>query len=174
MTENLPFLVNSRTENKSAVEHNAVEHETLSTRMPISHNIDAILQELEQLSFYYDKEEWLGQSQSIGISSDALYLLDRNNPPIPYLYYFSTPELLTGHPRLIFYYRNIAMLSGSAMCEIGLDSTSYEFGGSVPELAKANEIATYFNEIVSAILLSHDKVSPKQHILMFLANLNAN
>ncbi len=174
MAENLPSFVKSRDEIKSAVEQNAIDRETLFIRMIVSHDIDGILQELEQLAFHYDKEEWRGRSQSIGIHLDALDLLDRSDPPLPYVYYFSTPELLIERPQLIFYYRNIAMLSDDTMRKIDLDSASYEFGATVPGLAEANEIATYFNGIVGAILLSHDKVLPKQHIFMFLANLNTN
>ncbi|RLT42438.1 MAG: hypothetical protein DWI57_05590, partial [Chloroflexi bacterium] len=133
--------------------------------MILAPTLEEILDQLEQLTLCYDRKEWRKQALSIHISESALDLLDQVDPPVPYQYYFSTPELLVEHPRLIFYYRNIAMLSGGAMREIDLDSTSYEFGDSVPELAKASEIATYFNGIVSAILLSYDKVLPKQHTL---------
>lgn len=136
--------------------------------------LEEILGQLEQLTLCYDRKEWRNQAPSIHISESALDLLDSADPPVPYQYYFSTPELLAEHPRLLFYYCNIAMLSGGAMREIGLDSTRYEFGDSVPGPTEASEIATYFNGIVSAILLSHDKVLPKQHILMFLANLHTN
>ncbi len=142
--------------------------------MTPSPTIEEMLEQLEQLALCHDSKEWRERARSIRISEDALDLLDGADPPVPYQYYFSTPELLAEHPRLIFYYRNIAMLSDAAMREIDIDSACYEFGDTVPELAEASELATYFNGIVSAIVLSYDRVLLKQHILMFLANLNTN
>lgn len=142
--------------------------------MILGSTLEDILDQLEQLTLCYDRKEWRKQAPSIRISESALDLLDSADPPVPYQYYFSTPELLADHPRLVFYYRNIAMLSNLGMCQIDLDCARYESGEAVPGPIEASEMAAYFNGIVSAILLLQDEVLPKQHILMFLANLNTN
>jgi len=170
MVENLPSFASSRAEIKLAVEQNAIDRGTLFIRVIVSRDIDGILRELEQLALRYDKEEWRERSQSIGIRADVLDLLDRSDPPVPYVYYFSTPEVLAEHPRLIFYYRNVAMLSSKVMREIGLDTGRYEAGKTILGETAAIELSTYFNEIVSALVLVGG-VTPQRHIAMLMANL---
>lgn len=170
MAEQLPPFASTRAEIKLAVEQNAIDRGTLFMRVIISYDIDGMLDELGQLALQYDKEEWHESALSIGIDADALNLLDNNDPPIPYVNYFSTPRLLAAHPHLIFYYRNVAMLSSKVMRGIGLDTTRYESGVAVPTPAEALELSTYFNEIVSALVLAGG-VSPRRHVLMLTANL---
>ena len=129
-----------------------------------------MLRELEQLTLGYDKEEWRERSMSIGLRENALDLLDGSAPPIPYVYYFSTPELLTDHPHLIFYYRNVAMLSSKVMRRIGFDTSRYEAGKATPTQTESVELSTYFNKIVSALVLAGD-VTPHRHITMLMANI---
>ncbi|HRJ42375.1 MAG: hypothetical protein KJZ86_17305 [Caldilineaceae bacterium] len=170
MAENLPSFVSSKAEIRRAVEQNAIDRGTLFVRVIVSLDIDGMLGELEQLSRRYDKEEWREQALSLGIHEDALDLLDTSDPPIPYVYYFVTPELLTAHPRLIFYYRNVAMLSSKAMRGIGLDTSRYESGAVTPDRSEADELSIYFNQIVSA-LVRVSGVTPQRHVAMLMANL---
>jgi len=170
MAEQLPQFASTRAEIKLAVEQNAIDRGTLFMRVIVSYDIDGILQELGQLALQYDKEEWQESAASIGVSDDALHLLDEGDPPISYIYYFSTPELLSENPHLIFYYRNVAMLSSKVMRSIGLDTARYEFDAARPTPVEALELSTYFNEIVSALVLAGG-VSPQRHVLMLTANL---
>lgn len=170
MADHLPLFASTRAEIKLAVEQNAIDRGTLFIRVIVSLDIDGILQELEQLALRYDKEEWRERAQSIGMRADALDLLDRSEPPVPYVYYFSTPELLAEYPHLIFYYRNVAMLSSKVMRGIGLDTGRYETGKAALAETIAIELSTYFNEIVSALVLVGG-ITPQRHIAMLMANL---
>ncbi|MBX3049933.1 MAG: hypothetical protein KF753_00590 [Caldilineaceae bacterium] len=170
MSEQLPPFASSRAEIKLAVEQNAIDRGTLFMRVIVSYDIDGILQELAQLARQYDKEEWQESALSFGINEFALRLLDESEPPIPYVYYFSTPKLLSENPHLIFYYRNVSMLSNKVMRGIGLDTTRYEAGATTPTPAESLELSTYFNEIISALVLAGG-VSPQRHVLMLTANL---
>ena len=99
-------------------------------------------------------------------------MLDSDEPPIPYPYYFCTPDFLIEHPQLTFYYRNIAMLSSKVMRGLGLDTTPYE-NGETPTREDAIEIVKYLNEIVSGLLIEAGAagVTRNRHIQMVMANL---
>ena len=170
MADELPPFASTTAEIRLAVEQNAIDRGTLFFDVIVSLNIDGMLRELEQLALHYDKEEWRESSPSIGLREDALDLLDRRDPPIPYVYYFSTPELLTAHPHLIFYYRNVAMLSSKVMRGIDLDSSGYEAGKATPTQTEAIELSTYFNKVVSELVLVGG-VTPHRHIAMLMANM---
>ena len=170
MAGDLPSFASTTAEIRSAVEQNAIDRGTLFFRVIVSINIDSMFQELDQLALHYDKEDWREQSLSIGLREDALDLLDGGIPPIPYVYYFSTPELLITHPHLIFYYRNVAMLSSKVMRGIGLDCNRYEAGNATPTQTEATEISTYFNKILSELVLVGD-VTQNRHFAMLMANI---
>lgn len=170
MVDDLPPFTSTTAEIKLAVEQNAIDRGTLFVRVIVSLDIDGMLQELEQLALRYDKEEWREQAMSIGLQGEALDLLDGSTPPVPYVYYFSMPELLITHPRLIFYYRNIAMLSSKVMHGVGLDTSRYEANQATPTQTEAVKLSTYFNKIVSALVLTGG-VTPHRHIAMLMANM---
>ena len=106
MADDFPPFASTTGEIRLAVEQNAIDRGTLFLRVIVSLDIEDLLRELKRFALHSDKEEWRERSLSIGIREDALFLLDESNPPIPYVYYFTTPELLVAHPRLIFYCRN--------------------------------------------------------------------
>ena len=170
MADESPPVASAIAEIKLAVEQNAIDRGTVFFHVIVSLNIDGMLRELEQLALHYDKEEWRERSMSIGLREDALDLLDGSDPPIPYVYYFSTPELLTAHPHLIFYYRNVAMLSSKVMRGIGFNNSQYEAGEATPTQTEAAELSTYFNKVVSALVLVGG-VTPHRHITMLMANI---
>jgi len=78
--------------------------------------------------------------------------------------------VLIGSPRLIFYYRNIAMLSLKVMRGIGMDTSSYERKNTTLDEKTATKLAGYFNHITSALVLEAG-VSPYRHLIMMSANL---
>ena len=71
---------------------------------------------------------------------------------------------------MVFYYRNVAMLSSKVMRGIGLDCSRYELKGEAPPFDKAIELSEYFNEIISK-LIQDGGVSKNRHFAMFMANL---
>jgi len=170
MADQLPPFTSTRAEIKLAVEQNAIDRGTLFIRVIVSLDIDGLFRQLEQFAYSYDKEEWRERAESLGIDNSALDLLDANDPPIPYVYYFSTPELFVEHPRFIFYFRNVAMLSSKVVRGIGLDTVRYENGQIVPDADSAIELSRYFNRIVSALVLAGG-VTKQRHIEMLMANL---
>jgi len=170
IADSLSSSTSTENEIKQAVEQNTIDRGTFFVRMMASFDIEGMLQELEQLALDYDKEDWREQAGALGIHPDALDRLDASDPPVPYVYYFSTPELLSLHPRLIFYYRNVAMLSRKVMREIGFDTERYESGDAIPDEATAVELSAYFNEIVSA-LVQAGGVTPQRHMTMLMANI---
>jgi hypothetical protein len=74
------------------------------------------------------------------------------------------------YPRLVTYYRNVAMLSRKAMGGIGLDTESYELSLVAPPLNIAVELACYFNKIVGELIRTVG-VTPRRHIELAFANL---
>ena len=170
MADQLPSFASTRTEIKLAVEQNAIDRGTLFIRVIVSLDIDGLFRQLEQFASSYDKEEWRERAESLGIDNSALDLLDANDPPIPYIYYFATPELLVEQPRFIFYFRNVAMLSSKVMRGIGLDTARYENGQIVPTTDNAAELGAYFNRIISALILTGG-VTTQRHVEMLMVNL---
>ena len=58
MTEKLPPFASTKTEIRQAVEQNAIDRGTLLIKVIVSLDIDGIIDELDQLAFDYDKEDW--------------------------------------------------------------------------------------------------------------------
>jgi hypothetical protein len=71
-------------------------------------DFESLVQRVEKIATEYDKEEWYEAASKLGIEVEALRALDASQPPIPYPYYFCTPDILTQNPELIIYYRNVA------------------------------------------------------------------
>lgn len=166
----LPPFTSSPDEIKRAVERNAVQRGILLVKVLVALNLDAVIAIVDQLAARYDKEEMYESAAQLGIDPDALVLLDQAHPPVPYPYYFCTPDHLIAHPQLVMYYRNVAMLSQKVMRGIGLSTEAYELNLSAPPAAVAAELAYYLNRIISE-LVKAGGVTPQRHIQMAMANL---
>ncbi|MCX6029919.1 MAG: hypothetical protein NT169_11545 [Chloroflexi bacterium] len=166
----LPPFVSTPEEVKRAVERNAVQRGVLLVRVLVSLNMDEAIAAVGNIAAVYDMEEIREAADLLGIDPEALNLLDQAEPPIPYPYYFCAPTYLMDHPRLVMYYRNVAMLSRKVMSGIGLGTEAYELNSVAPPAGVASELAHYFNKIVSA-LIKTGGVTPQRHIEMAFANL---
>lgn len=166
----LPPFASTSEEIKRAVERNAVQRGVLLVKVLVSLNMDDALATIAKIAAEYDKEEIGEAAETLGIDVAALTLLDQTDPPIPYPYYFCTPAYLTEHPRLVMYYRNVAMLSRKVMSGIGLSTEGYELNLVAPSDSIAAELAHYFNRIIGE-LIKTGGVTPQRHIEMAFANL---
>lgn len=162
-------ILSTPEEIKRAVECNAVDRGVLFIGILAEFNIDGLLDQVEELAKAADKEDISELATTIGIDRRKLQLLDNANPPIPYLRFFCTPDILVRYPELTFYYRNVAMLSDKVMRDIGLHTAGYE-RGALMGAAQGMEIARYLNQIISGLLMSTG-VSRLRHLEMLLANL---
>jgi hypothetical protein len=166
----LPSFASTPKEIKMAVEQNALDRGVLLIKVIVSLRIDTLLDLVDKLARSYDKEDFYESAGAIDIKIDALKRLDQANPPVPYPYYFCMPDTLMEHPDLVFYYRNVAMLSRKVMRGIGLDTGSFEEFGVAPSEPVAHELCTYFNKITSDLVLEGG-VTSYRHIVMMMANL---
>lgn len=167
---NLPQFTSTFDEVKNAIEQNAFDRGGLLIRVIVSLEIDELLALVDKISTLYDREDFSELASDIGIDIEALKKLEDSNPPTQYAYYFCLPDILISHPELVFYYRNIAMLSRKVMRGVGLDVERFELTGATPSVEDAQSLATYFNEITSRLVLAGG-VSPYRHIIMMAANL---
>lgn len=165
-----PSFASTPTEIRMAVEQNAADRGVLLIQVIASLHIDVMLARIDEIAKDYDCEEFCEASDEVGISLEALKLLNQAEPPIRYPYYFCLPQTLIQVPELIFYYRNMAMLSRKVMRAIGLDTEQYEERGVVPSEKIALVLAVYFNRIISKLVLAGG-VTPYRHIVMMTANL---
>jgi hypothetical protein len=154
---------------RHAVERNAIDRGVLFVGIIVELGIDELLGKIEALATTLDKEDVYESADILGIHAEALALLDSLDPPIPFPYYFCTPNSIVSEPRLVFYYRNISMLSQKVMKGIGLDTTAYE-NGAAPTRSEALELVQYLNDVVSQLLLDTG-VTRHRHIEMLMANL---
>lgn len=164
----LPHFTSTPDEIKLAVEKNAVDRGRLFIKLIASFKIDSLLNKIDALSENIPREEFINWADDIGIKHSALDRLDDNQ--IPYPYYFCRPDTLINEPELIFYYRNVAMLSNKVMNDIGLNTERFEEGRDAPSEEKADDLATYFNEIISDLVLEN-VLSKYRHIVMMISNL---
>jgi hypothetical protein len=96
-----------------AVEQNTREPGALFAR------VSEILQAVDCLAASHDAEAYHRAADAAEIERRALDHLAAPERRIAYPYFFCLPETLISQPELIFYYRNVAMLSADAMREIG-------------------------------------------------------
>ena len=166
----LPSFASTPDEIRMAVEQNALDRGVLLIKVIVSLRIDTLLDLVDKLARSYDKEDFFESADAMGIKVDALKYLDKVDPPVPYPHYFCMPNVLIEHPDLVFYYRNVAMLSRKVMRGIGLDTDNFEEFGVAPSEQVARELCTYFNQIASNLVLEGG-VTPYRHIVMMVANL---
>jgi hypothetical protein len=171
--EYLPSFASTADEIKIAVEHNAISRGTLLVKVIMALDVEGILNIVQGIPkrATYDPEDLYQNANELGININALDVLNSSNPPIPYAYYFSTPDWLIENPELFLYYRNVAMISRKVMNGIGLRTEAYEDYKQIPTGDDAREISKYLNEVISGLLITIGKVSLNMHLQMFLANL---
>jgi hypothetical protein len=165
----LPDFASTTEEVRRAVQRNAVQRGHFFALNLARLGLDQILDQVEALARATDGEAWREQAAEMGIDSHALDILDR--VAIRYAFYFCDPRQLTENPTLVAYYRNVAMVSAKVMRGIGLDTASHETGTPF-DGDRAEQIATYLNGTVSALITSNPSlVTGRRHIEMVLANL---
>ena len=165
----LPPFTSTPDEIQRAVERNSIKRGVFIIKNLIALNFDGLLHQVRQIARQYDKEDWHENATALHIDPDALLVLDNADPPVPYPYYFCTPQILQEYPNLVMYYRNVAMVSQKVMNDMGLNTTNYEIG-LVPPADIAQDLARHFNQIASA-LVKVGRISPQRHLEMAFANL---
>ena len=134
--------------------------------------LDDLMSQIELLATSYKAEQYWERCDELAIAHTALEILDRPDLAISFANYFCCPEFLMAQPDLLFYYRNIAMLSDQSMNGIGLDVSQVEMESGLSR-DRAAEIASFLNGIVSSVIVQTG-VSRYRHIELFMANLSAS
>ena len=165
--------VSTQEEIFQAVRENSVRRGLFFLKNLSALDVDGIVQDVEQLGIAYDMELWREHAEEVGITLPALDILDTHSPPVPYPYYFCLPSDLVREPRLLLYYRNVAMISNKVMNNIGLDTTQHEFGVPI-DLDKAQSIAQHLNKIVSALVMETRLHGQRRHLEMVYINTGAS
>ena len=165
----LPGFASTREEIFLAVRKNSIQRGIFAIQTLIAIRFDSLIDEVQRLAEAedYDPEEWFVNAEAWGIDISALKRL--NEVPIRYPLYFCRPEYFTMNPRLIVYYRNLAMISKKAMKDARLNAARYE-QGAVPSQEFAEDATRYLNSIISGIVKA-GLVEKGHHIEMAYANL---
>lgn len=158
---------------RQAVRENSVRRGQFLLKHLAALDVAGIVQQVEQLGLAYDMEHWREQAAEVGITSLALDILDAKTPSVPYPYYFCLPDELMRNPRLLLYYRNVAMVSNKVMNNIGLDTTQYEAGLPLDDTS-AQAIAHHLNTIISALVEQTHLHNQQRHIEMVYTNIGAS
>lgn len=168
----LPPFVSTFGEIQRAVERNSIKRGLFFIKNLMTLDFASLVRRVEQISQEYDKEEWHEAMADLWIDVEALKTLDAYEPPVPYPYYFCTPDILTRHPEIVMYYRNVAMVSQKVMNDMGLNTITYE-AGQTPPPDIALDLSHHFNSIISALVVT-STVTPQRHLEMAYANLGAS
>jgi DNA modification methylase len=165
----LPDFASTKQEIFRAVRKNSIQRGIFAIQTLIAIGFDSLIDEVQRLAEAedYDPEEWFVNAKAWGIDISALERL--NEVPIRYPLYFCRPEYFTMNPRLIAYYRNLAMISQKAMKDARLNAVRYE-QGAVPSQEFAGDVTRYLNSIISGIVKA-GLVEKGHHIEMAYANL---
>jgi len=165
----LPNFASTREEIFRAVRKNSIQRGIFAIQTLIAMGFDSLIDEVQQLAEAkdYDPEEWFVNAEAWGIDIAALERL--NAVPVRYPLYFCRPEYFSTNPRLIVYYRNLAMVSQKAMKDARLNAARYE-RGAVPAQEFAEDVVRYLNSIISGIV-KVGLVEKGHHIEMAYANL---
>lgn len=172
-SNNRPTYASTRNELLQAVRENSIRRGLFFLKNLSALRVDSILVEIDRYAVAFDMELWHEAAPQFGIDSSALTTLDQHEPPVPYPYYFCLPKMLIDNPRLVLYYRNVAMISNKVMNNIGLDTTGHEIG--IPMLRdKAEQVASHLNQIISSLVLQAGLFSQYRHREMIYANIGAS
>jgi len=166
----LPSFASTKEEIRRAVERNSIQRGVFLINNLIHLSFESLIQNVAVISQSYDKELWREQATSLQIKLEALDKLDNLFSPIPYPYYFCTPDMLTANPSLIKYYRNVAMISQKVMSGMEMGTLRYELGIDALGEYEASMLSVYFNQIVSEIIIRNN-ISPGRHVEMVYANV---
>jgi len=156
-----------------AVRENSVQRGLFFLKSLAALDFDRIVDAVEQRAKTYDMEVWREAAAAAGVAGSALDILDSYSPSIPYPYYFCLPAELVDEPRLILYYRNVAMVSNKVMNNVGLDTTQHEVGAPL-DLDTATQIASHLNQILSSLVQHTDLHGENRHIEMAYTNIGAS
>lgn len=165
-----PSFASTKEEIRRAVERNSIQRGVFLINNLIYLNFESLIRQVENISQAYDKETWRENTDSLRIRVEALDKLNNLPGPIPYPYYFCTPDMLMENSSLIMYYRNVAMVSQKVMAGMEMGTMRYELGLNKPNEYEANILSSYFNEIVSEIVLRNN-ISSNRHVEMVYANI---
>jgi len=165
----LPDFASTKEEIFRAVRKNSIQRGVFAIQTLIAIGLGSLIDEVQQLAEAedYDPEEWFVNVEAWGIDVAALERL--NAVPVRYPLYFCRPEYFATNPRLIVYYRNLAMVSQKAMKDARLNAARYERGAVVPQ-EFAEGVTRYLNSIISDIVKT-GLVEKGHHIEMAYANL---
>lgn len=169
--DSLPSFASSTAEIRQAVEANAIRRGVFLINNLQALALDELLATITELAAYYDKEEWADHCAAWGINPEALRILDAATPPVAYPLFFCTPAMLRTTPRLLRYYRNVAMMSQKVMRGIQLPTESYELGLQPPADEITETLAQYLNQTISNIIIAKGRVTPNLHTEMLYANV---
>jgi hypothetical protein len=156
----------------SEVQRAVIERGAFALKNLATLNFASLVRLVEKIAQEYDKEEWHTKAADLWIDIKVLEALDACQPPVPYPYYFCTPDILTQHPELVMYYRNVAMISQEAMRDLGLNTTAYE-AGQTPTPDVATNLACRFNRFISVLVITGG-VTPRRHLEMAYINVGAD
>jgi hypothetical protein len=156
-----------------AVRDNSVRRGMFFLKNLSALDVDGIVRDIEQLGADYDMELWRERAEESSITTAALDILDTYDPPVPYPYYFCLPGDLVREPRLILYYRNVAMISNKVMNNIGMGTIQHEVGLPL-SVEKAHAIAQHFNQINSALVMETGLYGQRRHLEMMYVNIGAS
>ena len=151
---------------------NSIKRGAFFVKNLVTLDFASLIQRVEQISREYDKEEWYKAASDLWIDAEALKALDACEPSVPYPYYFCSPDILRQYPELATYYRNVAMISQKVMNDIGLDTSAYEVGETLPPDI-ALDLARCFNRVTGALVVT-STITPQRHLEMAYINLGAS
>lgn len=172
-SNNRPTYASTRDEILQAVRENSIRRGLFFLKNLSALRVDGILAEIDRYAAAFDMEVWREAAPQFGSDLSALTTLDQHEPPVPYPYYFCLPQMLIDNPRLVLYYRNVAMISNKVMNNIGLDTTGHEIGVPMSQ-DKAEQVASHLNQIISSLVLQAGLISQQRHLEMVYVNIGAS
>jgi hypothetical protein len=105
-------------------------------------------------------EDLAWDAQQLAISEKAwARVIHRGIKPV---LVFAHPQILTTIPRVVGYYRMLALVSQKSMLRIGLGVASYEDGSSCPPAEVAEALAQRLNRIISDLVEADAIVEPRE------------
>jgi len=105
-------------------------------------------------------EDLAWDAQQLAISEKAwARVIHRGIKPV---LVFAHPQILTTLPRVVGYYRMLALVSQKSMLRIGLGVASYEDGSSCPPAEVAEALAQRLNRIISDLVEADAVVEPRE------------
>ena len=124
-----------------------------------------VLHEVEKLVKSGSSFKW-NQRRRIGVSEDAWEVISkmRINPLIA----FAHPRVLAEQPRLLYYYRGVALISQKGLGSIVGGNISRIEGGHTEMLERtySYKLALTLNSLISSLIIASPEVN-KKYLLMF-------